>query len=175
MTTHLLNNALITEIATDRGAWTREQLGILGVPWPPSQGWRKRLVAEKRTLSDVEVEELREARTTVAERRSKRVATERPTMPCPWCRRLVEPVMQGGNVREFCNKRHKTDFNNALTKAAIEHARLLRTPGALKSWTETRVNPSQSGGSAPQAPGTPNGEPERQDGPLAAPRVSDVT
>ena len=62
MTTHLLDNALITEIATDRGAWTREQLGILGVPWPPSQGWRKRLVAEKRTLSDVEVEELREAR-----------------------------------------------------------------------------------------------------------------
>ncbi len=62
--TALLTDALIGEIATPRGAWTREQLEVLGVPWPPPKGWRRQLVAEQRTLTDDEVDELREARMT---------------------------------------------------------------------------------------------------------------
>ncbi len=67
MTTRPLTDALISEVATARDGFTREQLGILGIGWPPPKGWRKQLVAEKRTLTDAEVEELREARMTVAE------------------------------------------------------------------------------------------------------------
>lgn len=28
---------------SSRGAWSREQLELLGVPWPPARGWRGRL------------------------------------------------------------------------------------------------------------------------------------
>ena len=72
-------------------------------------------------------------------------ADQIPVLPCPWCSRPVQRVEQGGRLKEFCSKRHNTAFNNALTKASIEYARLLRTPGALKTWTEPRFKPSPSG------------------------------
>jgi hypothetical protein len=28
---------------TPRGAWTRAQLAVLGLPWPPRQGWVRRV------------------------------------------------------------------------------------------------------------------------------------
>lgn len=30
---------------TPRGGWTKKQLAIGGVPWPPPKGWKKRLLA----------------------------------------------------------------------------------------------------------------------------------
>ena len=65
--------------------------------------------------------------------------------PCPWCRRLVEPVMQGGHLKEFCSKRHKNLYNAALNKLSIAYARTIRTPGSLRTWAAARVNPSPGG------------------------------
>jgi hypothetical protein len=33
----------IASLQTGNGGWTRESLAKLGVPWPPKQGWRRRL------------------------------------------------------------------------------------------------------------------------------------
>ena len=133
MSAHLLTDALISDVATDRGAWTREQLGILGVPWPPPQGWRKRLVAEKRILTDVEVEELREARTTIAERRSHASSSERATLPCPWCREPVEQKKVGPHVKTFCDTACRNAFNNALGWLGRFIGRCATEPGLLQA------------------------------------------
>ena len=169
----VIDNELIDAVANGHCGWSRMQLEILGVPWPAQSGWRQRLVAEGRILSSEEVDELYAARKT--KRTAEADPAEIPVLPCPWCSRPVQRIEQGGNLREFCSRKHKNLFNAALTTASIAHSRLLRVPGALRTWTEARVNPSPSGGSALQAPETPNGKPERQDGPLAAPASPDVT
>ena len=133
MNTRPLTDALISEIATARGAWTREQLVLLGVPWPPPKGWRKQLVAEKRTLSDAEVEELHEARITVVERRSKRAASERPTLPCPWCREPVEQRKVGKHVKTFCGTDCRNAYNNGLGWFGRFLGRCASEPGLLKA------------------------------------------
>ena len=132
MSAHLLTDALISDVATDRGAWTREQLGILGVPWPPPQGWRKRLVAEKRILTDVAVEELREARITIAERRS-RAPSELPTLPCPWCREPVEQKKVGKHTKTFCDADCRNAFNNGLAWFGRFLGRCATEPGLLQA------------------------------------------
>jgi len=167
-----VTNELIASIATKQCGWSKRQLQLLGVGWPPPSGWRQRLVTEGRSLSAEEVKALYAARKT--KRTAEADPAEIPVLPCPWCSRPVQRIEQGGHLKEFCNKRHNTAFNNALTKASIEYARLLRTPGALKTWTEPRFNPSPSGAEGLQAPVTPNGEPERQDS-LSAPASPDVT
>jgi hypothetical protein len=32
---------------TEGGGWTRAQLAVWGVPWPPPHGWKQRLVAPR--------------------------------------------------------------------------------------------------------------------------------
>ena len=161
----IITNALIDAVANGHCGWSRKQLEILGVPWPAQSGWRQRLVAEERSLSDEQVTALYDAR-----KKPKRTAeadpAEIPVLPCPWCSRPVQRIEQGGRLKEFCSKRHNTAFNNALTKASIEYARLLRTPGALKTWTEPRFKPSPSG-AAHLGPSPGAGQ---EDGPSAPPR-----
>jgi len=94
--------------------------------------------------------------------------------PCPWCRRLVEPVMQGGHLKEFCSKRHKNLYNAALNKLSIAYARTIRTPGSLQIWAAARVDPSLGGGNGLEAPTGASGGTERQGSP-SAPASPDVT
>ena len=42
-----ITKSLIHSVATLRGGWTREQLEILGVPWPPASGWMDRIIGKK--------------------------------------------------------------------------------------------------------------------------------
>ena len=65
-------------------------------------------------------------------------------MPCPWCRRLVEPVMQGGRTKEFCCKKHKNSYNAALNRLSLAYARTIRTPGSLQMWAAGRVDLTES-------------------------------
>ena len=51
-----ISNELITNIATAQCGWTRKQLKILGVPWPPPSGWRQRLVAEGAPINALETD-----------------------------------------------------------------------------------------------------------------------
>ena len=127
MNAHLLTDTLISEVATARGAW------IMGISWPPPKGWRKRLVEEKRTLTDVEVEELREARTTVAERRSLLALSERPVSPCPWCGELVEHRKVGPHVKTFCDTACRNAYNNALGWLGRFIGRCATEPGLLQA------------------------------------------
>lgn len=39
-----ITRELIHGAATQYGAWTRAQLDVLGVAWPPKQGWQNRLI-----------------------------------------------------------------------------------------------------------------------------------
>jgi len=41
---------LIEKAKTKRGGWTKKQLAAVGVSWPPSQGWKSRIVGG--TLDD---------------------------------------------------------------------------------------------------------------------------
>lgn len=75
-----------------------------------------------------------------------------PVSPCPWCGANVMRIERGGHVKEFCSKAHKNAYNAALTKLAIFSARLMRTPGELKTWSLCGVNPWPSENSAPEAP-----------------------
>lgn len=34
---------LILSLQSPNGGWSKESLATLGVPWPPPQGWRKKL------------------------------------------------------------------------------------------------------------------------------------
>lgn len=36
----------IESLKTENGGWTKESLELLGVPWPPPKGWKKKLLAE---------------------------------------------------------------------------------------------------------------------------------
>ena len=160
-----VTNKLIASIGTSQCGWSKRQLKILGVSWPSPAGWRQRLVAEGRSLTGGEVDAL------YAARKPKRTAeadpAEIPVLPCPWCRRLVEPVMQGGNTREFCCRKHKNSYNAALNRLSLTYARTIRVPGSLKIWAEQRVDPSPSG-----AEGSPRPIPEagQEDGPSAPAR-----
>ena len=142
----LLTDALIDAISRGHCGWSRKQLEILGVPWPAQSGWRQRLVAEGCSLSAEQVERLYTARKP---RRLGNPGGFEPDgsltpMPCPWCRRLVEPAMQGGNLREFCCRKHKNSYNAALNRLSLTYARTIRVPGSLKIWAEQRVDPSES-------------------------------
>ena len=141
-----LTDALIDAVGTSGCGWSRKQLKILGVDWPVQSGWRQRLVAEGRSLTAEQVTALYDAR-------KKPKGTEGaddpesplvPT-PCPWCRRLVEPVMQGGRTKEFCCKKHKNRYNAALNRLSLAYARTIRTPGNLKTWAGGRVDLTESG------------------------------
>ena len=135
----LLTNALISEVATERGAWTRAQLGFLGVPWPPPKGWRKRLVAEGRVLTDEDVANLRGLRTVAAKKGNGAAAPENPhppaMVPCPWCGAPVERITVAAHTRRFCpNTNHRNLYNSAIRRLAISQADLITVPGALQKW-----------------------------------------
>ncbi len=41
--TVLVTKEFMERNSTERGAWTRAQLALLGVAWPPPKGWRRRI------------------------------------------------------------------------------------------------------------------------------------
>ena len=116
----VIDNELIDAVANGHCGWSRKQLEILGVPWPAQSGWRQRLVIAGRTLTAEEVEALY----AVGKKPKRPEGADNPEsplvpMPCPWCRRLVEPVTQGGRTKEFCCKRHKNLYNAALNRVLL--------------------------------------------------------
>lgn len=44
----------IDSLRSPSGGWTASALRLLGVPWPPKKGWRKRLLAESTTVPKLE-------------------------------------------------------------------------------------------------------------------------
>ena len=57
-----LTNEMLDESKTFRGGWTREQLRLYRVPWPPTKGWKRGLVGTL-ILSDT-YEQILELRST---------------------------------------------------------------------------------------------------------------
>ena len=103
-------------------------------------------IAGARTGSDIDaVADAAVATASRPKRPTEAVPAEIVKLPCPWCSKMVQRTTRGGQRREFCRKAHKVSYNNALSKLSIYAARLMRTPGALRTWTEARVNPSPSG------------------------------
>lgn len=49
-----VDKKFIMKHRTARGAWTRAQLNIIGVSWPPAQGWIARVAGKQITESEAE-------------------------------------------------------------------------------------------------------------------------
>ena len=169
----VITNELIDAVANGHCGWSKRQLQLLGVGWPPPSGWRQRLVAEGRALTGQEVEDLYAARKKKGTAEDGALG-EISVLPCPWCSRPVQRVEQGGHLKEFCSKRHKNLYNAALNKLSIAYARTIRTPGSLQIWAAARVDPSLGGGNGLEAPTGASGGTERQGSP-SAPASPDVT
>ena len=59
-----ITEAFIRSNKTARGAWTKEQLRILGVPWPPRKGWVLGVVGKE--IDDETAAAFSKAKTTMA-------------------------------------------------------------------------------------------------------------
>lgn len=46
------NWQIVDEGRTEKGGFTRQQLELWGVEWPPQKGWRKRLEKQKEPLPE---------------------------------------------------------------------------------------------------------------------------
>ena len=42
-----VTDELIEAGKSERGGWTKAQLAILGVAWPPESGWKRKAIGEK--------------------------------------------------------------------------------------------------------------------------------
>jgi hypothetical protein len=40
----IITNKLIEQGKSDRGGWNKKQLAILGIKWPPKQGWKWEII-----------------------------------------------------------------------------------------------------------------------------------
>lgn len=45
---------LISKGGSGSGGWNKQQLDLLGVPWPPKKGWRKRVCGKHISRADAE-------------------------------------------------------------------------------------------------------------------------
>jgi hypothetical protein len=50
-----ITNEFIKLGASDRGGWNKHQLEVLGVPWPPTEGWKDRIIGTE--ISDEDAKE----------------------------------------------------------------------------------------------------------------------
>ncbi len=50
----LVTNDFINRGRNGPGGWKREQLAIIGVPWPPTKGWKKQAIGRKISEKDAE-------------------------------------------------------------------------------------------------------------------------
>jgi hypothetical protein len=50
----VITNDLIAAGMTGNGGWTRIQLALIGVSWPPPKGWRRRAIGRRIPKDDAE-------------------------------------------------------------------------------------------------------------------------
>lgn len=49
-----ITQQLIEQGQSGAGGWNREQLAVLGIPWPPRHGWRQRIDGRDISVEDAE-------------------------------------------------------------------------------------------------------------------------
>jgi hypothetical protein len=54
----LLTNQIIEEFKTKNNGYTKQQLHILGIQWPPIKGWKKELIKRDTHITKEEYMEL---------------------------------------------------------------------------------------------------------------------
>lgn len=120
----LLTNEMIDDAKTDAGSWTRAQLAVLGVKWPPKGGWKGTIIG--REFSEETLTRFRESASILSKKTLKRRRQEnRPVTPeitplaldvsleraralhrvwralndgdCPKCHRLIVDPIRGPN------------------------------------------------------------------------------
>lgn len=50
----LLSEAFLEEYKTKNGAWTRRQLELIGVHWPPVKNWKRKVIGRKITMMEAD-------------------------------------------------------------------------------------------------------------------------
>jgi hypothetical protein len=48
----LVENTTLRSRGTGRCAWTKAQLEVVGVDWPPLKGWKNRIIGKKISIED---------------------------------------------------------------------------------------------------------------------------
>lgn len=49
-----VSKKLLMNHRTERGAWTRAQFKVLGLPWPPTKGWQQRIIGKELTKEELD-------------------------------------------------------------------------------------------------------------------------
>ena len=52
----VITDKFIVQGISKNGGWTRAQLELLGVEWPPTRGWKGRIIGNELSDSDAEFE-----------------------------------------------------------------------------------------------------------------------
>lgn len=55
MNTVVITNDMIVYGQSKHGGWSRDQLKLLGVDWPPAKGWKARIIGRTITQSQYEM------------------------------------------------------------------------------------------------------------------------
>ena len=79
----VLTNKIIDDARTQRGSWTRKQLELLGVAWPPREGWKFRIIGIE--YDEAVIEEFRASSTIFAGKSRK----NQRNCVCPHCGKTI--------------------------------------------------------------------------------------
>ena len=50
----VISEDLLLRGRSEKGAWTREQLALIGVGWPPAKGWKKVVIGREIAATDAD-------------------------------------------------------------------------------------------------------------------------
>ena len=58
----IITNELIESLKTRNGGWTKRSLAVLGINWPPTKGWKNRIIGNELAITDLQLADLIETR-----------------------------------------------------------------------------------------------------------------
>jgi hypothetical protein len=67
-----ITNDWLIEFCTERGGWTSEQFKVLGIGWPPPNGWKHRVIGKE--ISEGEAAKFEQGRYALSPRTLKNLA-----------------------------------------------------------------------------------------------------
>lgn len=158
---------------SERGGWTRAQLEILGIEWPPMSGWNKRLIGTE--LDDLDAEAFLSLRGVEGKCRRKprkpkvhhttvftpKKARAIPTLTavihtdgcCLWGKSVclggcAATIVTGDGIRREIGHAYRDTTNNRMeVLAALYALRELKQPHTVTLWSDSKylVEPIQAG------------------------------
>jgi hypothetical protein len=150
---------------SERGGWTRSQLEILGVEWPPESGWPRRVIGTE--LDELDAEAFLSLRGVPGQsrrlprkprvRHEAKFEPKRPKRPTPNLSAIIHTdgcclwgksvhlggwaatIVTGDGIRREISRGYRDTTNNRMeVMAAIYGLRELKEPHAVTLWSDAR-------------------------------------